>query len=156
MSFFYIILFIFGCAGSSLMQGNFFSYSTPASHCGGFSCCRAWALVHAGSAVAAPGLQSTGSLVVAHRLSCSIECEIFPTQGLNPCLLHWQVDSLPLSHQESPHGVGKYRINCRAPSKKNGQLMRKRPELPDCFQGRVFKGFGGWRLQLMDFLFIGW
>ena len=23
---------------------------------------------------------------------------IFPTQGLNPGLLHWQVDSLPLSH----------------------------------------------------------
>ena len=30
--------------------------------------------------------------------------EIFPTQGLNPCLLrllHWQVDSLPHSHQGS-------------------------------------------------------
>ena len=25
-----------------------------------------------------------------------------PTQGLNPSLLHWQVDSLPLSHQGSP------------------------------------------------------
>ena len=25
--------------------------------------------------------------------------EIFPTQGMNPCLLYWQVDSLPLSHQ---------------------------------------------------------
>ena len=24
---------------------------------------------------------------------------IFPTQGPNPCLLHWQVDSLSLSHQ---------------------------------------------------------
>ena len=24
---------------------------------------------------------------------------IFPTQGLNPCLLHWQADSLPLSYQ---------------------------------------------------------
>ena len=23
---------------------------------------------------------------------------IFPTQGLNPSLLHWQEDSLPLSH----------------------------------------------------------
>ena len=27
---------------------------------------------------------------------------IFPTQGWNPCLLHWQVDSLPLSHLGSP------------------------------------------------------
>ena len=24
---------------------------------------------------------------------------IFPTQGLNPCLLHWQLDSLPLCRQ---------------------------------------------------------
>ena len=32
---------------------------------------------------------------------------IFPTQGLNPCLLHWQEDSLPLSHLGSPNsGVG--------------------------------------------------
>ena len=27
---------------------------------------------------------------------------IFLTQGPNPCLLHWQADSLPLSHQRSP------------------------------------------------------
>ena len=27
---------------------------------------------------------------------------IFPTQGSNPHLLHWQADSLPLSHQGSP------------------------------------------------------
>ena len=27
---------------------------------------------------------------------------VFPTQGLNLRLLHWQVDSLPLSHQGSP------------------------------------------------------
>ena len=27
---------------------------------------------------------------------------IFPTQGLNPCLLHWQAEFLPLSHQGSP------------------------------------------------------
>ena len=27
---------------------------------------------------------------------------IFLTQELNPCLLHWQADSLPLSHQGRP------------------------------------------------------
>ena len=27
---------------------------------------------------------------------------IFPTQGLNPCLLHWQADFLPLNHLGSP------------------------------------------------------
>ena len=28
--------------------------------------------------------------------------EIFLTQGSNPCLLHWEAGSLPLSHQGSP------------------------------------------------------
>ena len=41
-----------------------------------------------------------GLIVVAHRLSCSLACGIFLYQGLNLCLLHWQADSLPLSHQE--------------------------------------------------------
>ena len=27
---------------------------------------------------------------------------VFPDQGLNPCLLRWQVDSLPPSRQGSP------------------------------------------------------
>ena len=30
---------------------------------------------------------------------------IFPTQGWNPHLLHWQADSLPLSHQGSPAAI---------------------------------------------------
>ena len=33
------------------------------------------------------------SLVVAHRLCCSIVCGILPDQGSNPCPQHWQVDS---------------------------------------------------------------
>ena len=48
------------------------------------------------------GLKSPGSVVVAHRLSCSAACRIFPDQGLNPCPLHWQADSLSPSHQGSP------------------------------------------------------
>ena len=54
------------------------------------------------SAVVAPGLQRAGSVVVARGLTCSVACGIFPDQGSNPCLLHWQADSLPLSHQGSP------------------------------------------------------
>ena len=38
-----------------------------------------------------------------HRLRFSTACEIFLDQGSNPCLLHQQVDSLPLSHQGSPY-----------------------------------------------------
>ena len=49
----------------------------------------------------APGLQSTGSTLVVHGLSCSVECGILRGQGSNPSLLHWQADSLPLSHQGS-------------------------------------------------------
>ena len=37
-----------------------------------------------------------------HGLSCSAAYEIFPDQGSNPSLLHWQADSLPLIHQGSP------------------------------------------------------
>ena len=59
----------------------------------GFSCgsffCGVWVLGHR--------LSSCGS-----RFSCSSACGIFPDQGLNPCLLHWPADSLPLSHQGSP------------------------------------------------------
>ena len=51
------------------------------------------------SVIAAPGLQSTGSIIVVRGLSCSMAYGIFLDQGLNPCLLHWQADSLPLSHQ---------------------------------------------------------
>ena len=61
----------------------------------------AWA-----SAVAACGLHTCGSqalkhssLVMAHGLSCSITYGIFPAQGSNLHLLHWQADSSPLDHQ---------------------------------------------------------
>ena len=53
---------------------------------GGFSCCGARAL----------GVRA--SAVVAHGFSCPVAWR----HGLNPCLLHWWVDSLPLSHQQSP------------------------------------------------------
>ena len=80
-----------------------------------FSSCRAQVLVASASlvaehglqgtqalAVAIPRLQSTGSIVVAHGLPCSTPCGIFPDQGSNSCLLHWQVESLPLATREAP------------------------------------------------------
>ena len=51
------------------------------------SFCRAQASVFANSV----------SVVEAHRLSCPTVCGIFPDQGSNPCLLHWQVNSHPLA-----------------------------------------------------------
>ena len=47
-------------------------------------------------------LQRTGSIVAVCGLSGSAACGIFPDQGLNPCLLLWQVDFCPLCHQGSP------------------------------------------------------
>ena len=40
------------------------------------------------SEVAASGLQSTGSVLAVHGLSCSLARGIFQDQELNPCLLH--------------------------------------------------------------------
>ena len=59
--------------------------------------------------VPAHGLSSFGSPAAEHRVSCCIAwvchsevCGILPDQVSNLCLLFWQVDSLPLSHQGSP------------------------------------------------------
>ena len=49
----------------------------------------------------AHGLSSVGSIIVAHRPSCSMARGIFPEQGSKLCPLHRQAVSVPLSHQES-------------------------------------------------------
>ena len=48
------------------------------------------------------GLQSTGSIDMAHRFHRPAACGIFPDQGWNLCSLHEQKDSLPMSHQGNP------------------------------------------------------
>ena len=59
-------------------------------------------LEHVGSGVVTPGFYSIGSIIVARGFSCSLACGTFPSQGSNPCHLHWQVDSYPLHYQGSP------------------------------------------------------
>ena len=98
----FYLLFISGCAESLLLRRLFSSCGARASHYCGFCCCGTWVLGHAGSAVVVPGLWSTGSIAVAHRLRCSMAWGIFLDQGLNLCLLHWQTDSLSLNHQGCP------------------------------------------------------
>ena len=81
--FFIIILFIYFwlCWGfvavwvssSCGEQGLLYSCSAWASHCGGFSCCWAWALGHRLPIVVACGLNSCGSQVLEHKLnSCGL------------------------------------------------------------------------------------
>ena len=84
---FSLYLFIYGCSGSSCLLGLFPLAVAPGAtlwwQCLGFSL--PWL----------SSLQSTGSMVVAHRLSCSTACGLFPDQGLNLRLPHSQADSLP-------------------------------------------------------------
>ena len=99
------------CAGSSLLHRLFSRCHKQAlcsCWCVGFSL--RWLLLcssgsrvfepqqvlHVGSGVVVPWLWS--SMVVWLGLSCSGACGIVLNQGSNPCLLHWQADSLPLSH----------------------------------------------------------
>ena len=106
-------LSIFGWAGSWLLlrlsspcgeQGPLPSGCARASHCGGLPLQHSlWGMK--ASVVAAPGVLGIGSVVVKHGLSCSTAWGIFPDQGLNPCLQHWQAHSLPLSHRGSPGSV---------------------------------------------------
>ena len=72
-----------------------------ASHFSGFPCCEARLWGHGLSSVA-PGIWSSGSIVAAHELSCSVACGIFLDQGSIPCLPHRQADPLLLGHQRSP------------------------------------------------------
>ena len=39
---------------------------------------------------------------MVHGLTCPGASGIFLDQGLNLCPLHWQAESSPLGHQESP------------------------------------------------------
>ena len=76
-----------------------------ASPCRGSSCCGAQAPGHAAFSSCGTWAQQlccTGPIVVANGLNCSVTCGIFLDQGSNMCLLHWQVDSSPLSQRGSP------------------------------------------------------
>ena len=100
-----IFFFFFCCTGSLMLCGLLSICRAQASHCGALSRWGAQASVVMGSVAAAPELQSTDSIGAVHGLSCSAAYGIFLDQGLNPCLLQWQVDSLPLSHQGNPRAL---------------------------------------------------
>ena len=103
ISLYLAVLGLHCCAGFSLVV---MSWGYSLWLCTGFSL--QWLLLWSTgfrvqtSVVVAPRFQRTGSTLVVHGLSCSEARGIFPDQGSNPCLLHWQLDSLPLSHQGSP------------------------------------------------------
>ena len=91
--FFFLIYLFLAALGLCCCTRAFSSCGAQVSLCSGFSCCRARALGSRASVVVARGVQSAGSVVVAHRLTYSVACGIFPDQGSNPRPLHWQADS---------------------------------------------------------------
>ena len=96
--FFKIYLFLWLCWVFVSVQGLSLVVASgghSSSWCAGLSLSRPLLLWGTGSRCA-------GSVVVAHRPSCSAACRILPDQGTNPCAPHWQADSQPLRHQGSP------------------------------------------------------
>ena len=127
-----LYLFIFGCTGSSLLQGLFLVCSEQGLRfvvlCGLLIARASLAvkrklqvlglqvLQQAGLVAAALRLQSLYSVVATHRFSCSVACGIPLDQGQSPCPLHWQADSYLLYHQGSP---GMLLLNSRGAKNKN-------------------------------------
>ena len=90
--FFFFKIFIYslyGCAVFWCCTQAVSGCSAWASHCSAFPCCRAQAL----------GMPAS---VVVARWPRSDPLAFGVFQGLNPSPLHWQPNSLPLSHQGSP------------------------------------------------------
>ena len=91
-------LFMFGALGFHCCQWAFSSCDVW-----GLLCCGAQASPAVTFLVGEHSLWSgKASVVVAHRLSCSVACEIFPDQGWNLCPLCWPKNSYPLCHQGNP------------------------------------------------------
>ena len=93
-----MLLFSLGCVGSSFLHGL-------CSSCGEWGLLPSWWLLLlrcTGCILVAPRYQTPGSVVMVHRLSCSLACGIFLNQGSNLHQLHWQTDSLLLRRQGSP------------------------------------------------------
>ena len=80
----------------SLKSKYMFSHSVVSDSCDSMDCTLPGSSVHVIS-------QAT---ILEWIAISSFWGSIFSTQGLNPSLLHWQMDSLPLNHQGSPQGQG--------------------------------------------------
>ena len=116
---FFKIFIYFVCAGSSLVCCLFSSWgkwgllflAVWTSRCGGFFCCRGQAPGVWASLDEAHGLSICSSQALERGLSscgtwAQLLCSMWdlPRSGIKPCLLHWQADSLLLSHQRNVDG----------------------------------------------------
>ena len=84
-----LYLFMYCCAGSSLLPAGFLSFQ-------GEGLLLQWLLLLQSTGSRVLRLQELwhmGSVVVVQELNCSSTCGIFPGQGLNQCPLHCKADS---------------------------------------------------------------
>ena len=83
-------------------RGPLSSWGMWASHCGGPFCCRTGAVGN--SSFTSCNRRAQYLWLPEHRrtlvaqASAVTACGVFLNLGRNPCLLHWQAGSLPLSH----------------------------------------------------------
>ena len=138
--FFFLILFVFGCVGSSLMLRRFSSCSEQ----GLLSIAVHGFLIAVASLVAEHGIWSTK--VVTQGLSCSSACGIFLTRGFDPVSPALAGGFFTLSHQGSPpfssllflpfecstHGAGKTGENPYVTDEETG-LMSSGQEIQRSF-----------------------
>ena len=81
-------MFVFGSTRSLLLFGLFSGFDMEASRCRDSLVAELGLQGSCASVIAAPRLESTGSVVAAHGLICVAAHGTFPEQELNPCLLH--------------------------------------------------------------------
>ena len=122
------------CTGLSLAvasRGPLSSCGKQASHCGGFSCCGAQALGHTGFGSCSTWASSCSSQALEHRFSSGgtwvyLLCSMWDLSksGLNPCLLHWKMASLPPSHQGSLESSN-FLIPANEPSSSKSHIINK-------------------------------
>ena len=115
------------------------------SRCAGLSLSRPLLLRSTGS-------RRAGSAIVAHGLSCSAACGIFPDQGLNPCALHWQADSQPLRHQGSPRMIFICCLMLLPGARRywwgSGHTQRHQKDSPEATGFPLLFNTGGWEVRL--------
>ena len=98
------------CSGWDLNPG-FSGFRTRSIVCGAGLVAQSCPTLATPRAAARQAPLSMGFSRQEYRVGCHFLVQgIFPNQGLNSCLLHWQADSLPLSH------LGGCYIVCPSPS----------------------------------------
>ena len=86
---FFKVFIYFGCTEFPLLHADFLQLQRA-----GLSL--PWFLLLQSTGPRCVGFSSCGArglVLMAHGLSCSAACGIFPEQGSNPCSLHWQANS---------------------------------------------------------------